>query len=145
MTNNQTRAELREKIREAHEVIFAKLKEKFDGRLFPMAEIDSRILECEKTESHHYNENKDRHNTMKIRLYEPHYEFFGIDWSYEYCRDCNKVLNRRGVLTNQITSMAYTRRFDVEARRPDVVATKPFNEAEVLSNFDGGLEVNIYD
>lgn len=132
------RIERRAKIKEAHDLVFAKLKEKFNSRAFPMAEIDKRILECQKIESHHYNENRDKHNTMKIKLYEPHYEFFGIDWSYEYCKDCNKVLNRRGVLTDQIDNTAYMRKFDSDSVRP-------IEDKDLVSIFDGGLEVNIYD
>lgn len=135
MTTNEDRIVRRAKIREHHDVVFSKLKEKFESRTFPMADLESNVLECKKTESSHRLEGGMPHRTSRFSLYEPHLEFFGIDWSYEFCPECNRVMKRKGVLTNQIDNKAYARKFDVEA--------KPKQEIEdLVSIFDGGLEVN---
>lgn len=133
----ESKIERRQKIRENHELIFEKIKEKFDKRNFPMEELNERILECAKYEAFHYTDGKEKHRTNKLKLYEPQYEFFGIDWSYEYCDTCNKVLNRRGVLTNQIDNTAYIRKFDGEVKNVETHLT----QEDLVAIFDGRLEV----
>lgn len=126
------RVQLRAKIRENHDAIYKKLREKFELRNFPMTEFNERVLDCKKEESTHKTE-KETHKTTKFSYYEPMYEFFGIDWSYEFCTECGNALKRKGVLTDQLANSAYTRKFDKD---------EPKQVEDLVAILDGGLEVN---
>lgn len=104
------RIELRKKVRDNHEEIWAKVKAKFNDRNFPTQKMKDETHKVRSTDSAHWQE-KNKHQTTHYSLYEPMLEFFGIDWSYDYCGECREVVKQRGVLTNQIEGMAIVKDF----------------------------------
>lgn len=137
------KVELRTKIRENKDQVWAKLKAKFNSREFPEREIEERITSetVKQYEAFHYAGEKERHRVTRYSYYEPMYEFFGIDWSYDYCPTCKKTYRKMGTLTNQLDNQAIQKLFTEERK----VSDKPIEDKDLVSIFDGRLEVNIYD
>lgn len=128
MNNLRERIDKRSQIREAHEPIFAKLKEKFEARSFPDEKMQEQVLEVRKTDGAHYA-NNDRHRTTQYTLYEPVLELFGIEWSYTFCHECQKIIKKRGVLLDQVDNSAHIREFPLDGKAVDRVIS-PVNAAE---------------
>lgn len=139
------RVELRTKIRENKDVVWGRLKAKFATRAFPEREIEERITSetVKHYEAFHYTAEKEKHRVTRYSYYEPMYEFFGIDWSYDYCPTCKKTFRKMGTLTSQLDNEAIQKPFDENIPVAKPVA-RPTTE-DLISIFDGGLEVNIYD
>ena len=137
------KVELRAKVRENKDQIWAKLKAKFEARSFPEREIEERITSetVKHYEAFHSTPEKEKHRVTHYSYYEPMYEFFGIDWGYDYCATCRKTYRKTGVLTNQLDNQAVQKLFT----EGDKTSFKPIEEKDLVSIFDGGLEVNIYD
>lgn len=131
MNNLQERIEKRNQIREAHEPVFAKLKEKFNARAFPDDKMQELVLEVRKVDGFH-NQNGDRHRTTQYKLYEPMYELFGIEWSYTFCHECQKIIKKRGVLLDQVDNSAYIREFPQDGMTIERVIS-PSNAAEFFA------------
>lgn len=137
------KVELRAKVRENKDQVWAKLKAKFESRTFPEREIEERITSetIKHYEAFHYTGEKERHRVTRYSYYEPMYEFFGIDWCYDYCATCKKTFRKMGTLTNQLDNQAVQKLFTDENKS----SNKPIEDKDLVSIFDGGLEVNIYD
>jgi len=118
--------ELRKKIRETHDEVWAKLEGKFKDINFPTQKFQDMQHRVRVTDSSHRHEGE-KHQTMLYSLYEPMLEFFGIDWRYEHCAKCRAIVRKRGVLTNQIEGLAVVRDF---MNQPVKVTVAPHEVAD---------------
>lgn len=118
--------ELRKKIRETHDEVWGKLREKFEVKSFPTQKMKDETHKVRTSDGSHWHE-KNKHQTTHYSLYEPTLEFYGIDWSYDYCHECREVVKQKGVLTNQIESVAVVKDF---LNQPQKVTVAPHEVAD---------------
>lgn len=59
----------------------------------------------------HY-EGKEKHEVKRLSVYENRETIFGLEWSYDFCAICNRVVQRKAILFDLLENDARIRIFE---------------------------------
>lgn len=87
-------------------------------------------------------EDKDKHQTIKYTLYEDYLVgLFGIDWSYQYCKECKNITSKSATLINGIENLVESYDYTNGTPKPYVAKGDIFahDMAEMSDDINTGL------
>lgn len=113
-----------------------KMYQKFKRMPFPDAKMERLVHENSpkiRQSAGIFWQDQKKYTTRKYTFYQNLLDFFGVDWTYEYCDELGRTVRKYGVFLNNIENTATKKMFKGEANPVNVVEDKE-QELEVLAD-----------